>query len=358
MRFSNETTPDGRVKVALVGGGKQGKRVHLTRAVAHRLVAVVDLDGALAHRLAQPYGARGFTDYDKAFAATRPDVVIIATHASSHAAIIEAAARHGVKVVLCEKPPTDSVASARRIAALVRAGLLQVVYGFKYQYAIPPQVLEFIRADGLGVLQKVEGTWQRFDGLPKRNDAAGASLAGDGAWDDLASHLAAVELTLAGFPSIRSVEAQALSYVGGEWVRWDPARSSDHWTTAAFRVDGGARITAEVAWKCPVAPREEKVEVRAIFSKGMFTQPLPILGSDPERMRPRLELWTPGDAPDLTTWQPPDDAGLYDAQWAHVLEVLRGDAEPSVGAEAGVAIQEFLDLGYASAAGRELSVRS
>jgi len=93
------------VEFCLVGGGFIGP-LHAANIAAHpsaRLAWVVDLDLAVAEKLAGKHGARATASLDAALADTAVGVVMICTPPRTHAAIIERAARAG-KAVFCEKP--------------------------------------------------------------------------------------------------------------------------------------------------------------------------------------------------------------------------------------------------------------
>ena len=92
------------IEFCLVGGGFIGP-LHAASIAAHpsaRLAWVVDLDLAVAEKLATKHGARATASLDAALADPAVGAVMICTPPRTHAAIIERAARAG-KVVFCEK---------------------------------------------------------------------------------------------------------------------------------------------------------------------------------------------------------------------------------------------------------------
>ena len=93
------------IEFCLVGGGFIGP-LHAANIAAHpsaRLAWVVDLDLAVAEKLAGKHGARATASLDAALADPAVGVVMICTPPRTHTAIIERAARAG-KAVFCEKP--------------------------------------------------------------------------------------------------------------------------------------------------------------------------------------------------------------------------------------------------------------
>jgi myo-inositol 2-dehydrogenase/D-chiro-inositol 1-dehydrogenase len=89
----------------LIGGGFIGP-LHAANIAAHpeaRLVWIVDLDLAIATKVAANCGAKATANLDEALSDPAVDAVMICTPPRTHAAIIERAARAG-KAIFCEKP--------------------------------------------------------------------------------------------------------------------------------------------------------------------------------------------------------------------------------------------------------------
>jgi predicted dehydrogenase len=82
------------------------------------IVAGCDTDPERRRLFAGRWGARVYADADAMLEAHRPGIVHIATHPDSHYQYCALARRHGVPVVVCEKPLADTLRSARKIAAL------------------------------------------------------------------------------------------------------------------------------------------------------------------------------------------------------------------------------------------------
>ena len=105
-----------RVRVGCIGLGRMGSIFtrHLARHVPEaELVAVADPVPGLAERTAQEYGVpRWFEDYRTLFTAGVAGV-IVATPASTHAEVIEAAVQAG-SAIFCEKPLALTLADCDR----------------------------------------------------------------------------------------------------------------------------------------------------------------------------------------------------------------------------------------------------
>ena len=120
-----------RIGLAVVGAGRMGSNhAHLIAAGAPevRIVAIGDVDGAAAHRLAEEIGgAAAYADPLAAISASGVDAVLIAVSSVHHRQIVEAAAAAGCDI-LCEKPLALDLAETDAIlAAVERAGVrLQV----------------------------------------------------------------------------------------------------------------------------------------------------------------------------------------------------------------------------------------
>ena len=110
------------IEFCLVGGGFIGP-LHAANIAAHpaaRLAWVVDLDLAVADKLAAKHGARATANLDAALADPAVGAVMICTPPRTHAAIIERAARAG-KAVFCEKPVDLDLARVDACAKVLEA---------------------------------------------------------------------------------------------------------------------------------------------------------------------------------------------------------------------------------------------
>ena len=94
--------------------------------------------GALAKELG---GAREFSDYFEALAATKPNVVSINTYPETHGPYAKAALEAGCHV-FCEKPLALTVAEAQQLVDLARARRRKLVIG--YILRVHPAWIKFI----------------------------------------------------------------------------------------------------------------------------------------------------------------------------------------------------------------------
>jgi len=107
------------IDVAVFGAGRIGK-IHGRNAALHpkaKLVSVSDPHGPSAQALAEETGA-AVRDIDAAVAASDIDAVLICTPTTTHADLIERAAKAG-KAAFCEKPVDLSAERIRSCLAIV-----------------------------------------------------------------------------------------------------------------------------------------------------------------------------------------------------------------------------------------------
>lgn len=129
-----------RVRVGCLGLGRMGSIYtrHLTGRVPEaELVAVADPAPGLAQRTAADLGVpRWYEDSRELLAAPDVDAVIIATPASTHTEVIEAAADSG-RAIFCEKPLALTLEECdRAVRAVERArGPFQIGYNRRFDAA-------------------------------------------------------------------------------------------------------------------------------------------------------------------------------------------------------------------------------
>ena len=87
-------------------------------------------------------------DVNELLSLARPDILCIATHPDSHRLMVERAASHGVRVVVCEKPLADTLRNARAIARLHQSGRITVVTNHERRYSADYQRAREIVAGG------------------------------------------------------------------------------------------------------------------------------------------------------------------------------------------------------------------
>jgi predicted dehydrogenase len=123
------------VRFALVGAGAIGERYAPVFAESRiaELVAVVDLNLEAAARIADGFGCRIFDSHASLLRAGGFDAAVICTPPSTHAFITLDLLRCGIHV-LCEKPLSIEVASARRMLHVAERTGVQLAMGTKFRY--------------------------------------------------------------------------------------------------------------------------------------------------------------------------------------------------------------------------------
>lgn len=132
------------MRAAVIGVGRMGRRhVQAVRELCWDLVGAYDVNPEalrLTHEEQGVPAERLFSDLDRLFSAARPECVIIATTADSHADLTCTAAERGARFILVEKPMAVSLAECdRMLAACARAGTKLAV---NHQMRFMPQYTE------------------------------------------------------------------------------------------------------------------------------------------------------------------------------------------------------------------------
>jgi predicted dehydrogenase len=142
----------------LVHGHVQG---FATRALGQshvQVVGVFDRDPVLLSRFLERNGlpaAVGFGSLDGMLDAVRPEAVAAFTSTADHAAVVSAAARRHVHVMM-EKPLAVSLADARRIAGDARAGGIHVIVNYETTwYPSLGAAAALVRSGAMGPVRKM-----------------------------------------------------------------------------------------------------------------------------------------------------------------------------------------------------------
>ena len=119
-------------RVAVIGLGRMGVRhLEAVSKVGMTIVGVADIAEAARRAAATRFAVDGsgcHADGVEMLRSVRPDAVVIATTAPSHAPLVVAAAEAGVRHILCEKPMAVSLTEAdEMIAACKRSGSMLAI---------------------------------------------------------------------------------------------------------------------------------------------------------------------------------------------------------------------------------------
>jgi predicted dehydrogenase len=155
------------IRVAVIGLGEAGATIHLPalRSVAGvTVVGAADPDENRRAAATARHPVPVFADSEAMLAATRPELVIVASPPALHAAHCRAALEAGADV-LCEKPLMASVAEARDVLAFAAALGKRVSVNHEFR-AMPVfrDCIAAVHADGDGAA--MVQVWQLIDHRP------------------------------------------------------------------------------------------------------------------------------------------------------------------------------------------------
>ena len=149
------------LRVAIVGlehGHVSGFLKQFPNQKETQLVGIVDADAALSHKYAQQFhldSSLFYTDLDAMIAARHPQALLVYTSVGKHRQVIEAAAQHGLSVMV-EKPLTMSLDDALAIRRAARAHHIQVLVNYETTwYASNKAVYDAVMKGSLGDLRRI-----------------------------------------------------------------------------------------------------------------------------------------------------------------------------------------------------------
>ena len=118
--------------IVLIGCGHMGE-VHLNDIYTrdnYNIYGVVDLNEERARKFAKKFGAKSYgTDYMEYLKDDKCDIVICATYPKTHLEILKNCIKYK-KHLLCEKPITPDLESAREFVSLVKSADIKVLVGY------------------------------------------------------------------------------------------------------------------------------------------------------------------------------------------------------------------------------------
>lgn len=125
----------------------------------YQVTAVCDLNESRAREIATQYPAPGvYTDYATLLRQEQPEVVVIATPNSSHAAFTMQAAKAGVRGICCEKPMAVNLADARAMVDVCAARQVPLIINHQRRVGADLLAARQVLEDGaIGELRLIRG---------------------------------------------------------------------------------------------------------------------------------------------------------------------------------------------------------
>ena len=313
------------LRIGLLGASRIAPTAVITPAAGREdvtVTAVAARDPARAKAYAETHGIPAVAD-DYAALIARDDVDLVynglppAGHLEWTVAALEAG-----KAVLCEKPFARNADEARTmVAAAERAGR-PLIEAFHYRYHnVIRRAEEMIRSGVLGQIHRANAVFQVT--IPQdTGDLRWSAEQGGGALMDLGCYPLHLMRTLLGEePQIREARGE---FVGGV----------DAQIMAALAFPSGAR--ADIS--CSMVPETRDARATIGGSKGRME----IVNFLAPQYGCRFTTVIGGE----TVEHPVDGPSTYEAQLAHVVEVMAGEAQPLTGGADAIANMAAIDAIY------------
>lgn len=330
-------TKDKPFGVGIVGCGLIGQK--RAKALGHggQLMACADLDVARAESLARTSGAKVFRGWRELVWSPLVDVVIVATLHDSLAEITRTAAEAG-KHVLVEKPAARNAAELQPVMEAAAKHGVKVHVGFNHRYHRSlRKAKEFVDSGSLGELMFVRARYGHGARIGYDKEwRADPVLSGGGELIDQGPHL--IDLTRWFLGEITEVQGFAHTYF------WD------------MPVDDNGFMLLKTAKKQTAFLHASCTEWKNLFSMEIFGKlgklDLSGLGGSYGvekitwyRMLPEM------GPPETTSWEYPMGDDSWAVEIAEFFEDIRLDREPSAGlrdAQAALKVVEsiYRESGY------------
>ena len=342
-------------KVVVAGAGFIAKVAHLPafRAAGAPVDALCARNQEHARLVAEQYEVpRVYGDWRQMLVEEKPDIVSICLPAALHYEVTLAALDAGAHV-LCEKPLATSAAEARAMFDTARRCDRRLMAAQHHRFDAAAQAIkEVVDGGALGEIYYSESTALRRMGIPGWGAFHQRAFAGGGCLLDYGVHALDQTLWLLGNPKPATVSAVTQRRFGqrpeiaATWGNnaWDPQLFDvEDFAVAFVRFHDGSSLVLRASWASHIA--KDGFNSLLLGTEGGATTEPPAVYTLGEGKQVNQEL---GPFP----WSNP-----YEAEIAHFLAVVRGEAEPVVKEEETLNVQRILDAAYRSAEeGREVPV--
>ena len=146
-------------RAAIIGCGRMsGGHAAAYKALDIPITAAADISSEALDRAREKYGAElTFTDYRQMLDEVKPDLVSIATAELLHCEMVVAAAKSGVKGIVCEKPMAMNLNEAQQMVDACRvSGTRLTISHQRYYYPQYTRARELIAQGAIGKVSFVE----------------------------------------------------------------------------------------------------------------------------------------------------------------------------------------------------------
>lgn len=314
------------LNIAVVGAGFMGrKHTEFIAANADSVVsAIVDPFSSI---LAEELGVPNFNTLTELFAVQKPDGVIIVNPTDQHLESALECLTAGVPVLL-EKPVTPTFAESVELIQRAEASDVPILIGHHRRHnASAIRAKEFVASGGLGRLVGVNGTWSN-----KKNhdyyDVEWHRSAGGGVM--LINLIHDLDLLRFLCGEVVSIQAKTSNQVRGHVV--------DETVVTIFEFENGA-LGAFLATDTAPSPWswDQATEDFDNFPYSPDAMTYQLLGTEGSLSVPNLAHYAYPDRQNGNWFEPLQKTYLrkgslntYHQQMAHFVEVIRGEATPSV----------------------------
>lgn len=178
-----------RLRFGLVGAGRiaQAYAQAFSRTTNARLAAIADIREDVAERLAEQTGSLAYSSHLELAASGQVDAVIVAAPPSCHGPICIDCLERGLPV-LCEKPVSFSLDTARRIREISRKRRALFTMASKFRYAEDVvRARKMVDSGILGQIVLFENTFMSFVDMTERWNSD-RRVSGGGVFIDNGTH--------------------------------------------------------------------------------------------------------------------------------------------------------------------------
>lgn len=338
------------MKLAIIGAGLVAKTYHIPsflRCKDVNITAICDVYEPAAQALAEPLGAKVYTDYRELLNDPDIDAVSICTRTDTHCEMAVAAANAG-KHIFLEKPMALNEAQAREIYDAVKKNDVIFMLAMLNRFRTESQIVTARRENGLmGEIYHADARWIRRRGIPSNAWFSQKSKSGGGAGLDIGVHTIDLAWYLMGSPEPISVTGIAHHRLGnvsckgivtwGSETRSSAPMDVEECATAFIRFTDQKSMTVTVSWAINGA--EEDFNIRIYGTKeGASMNPFVIYGD------------SEGYRADITPVFERDDAWLegFRNETEHFVSCVAEHRQPISSVDSGYTVQKIIQAIYDS----------